>query len=258
MKIAIIGAGGFGREVRTQFLDDAYSRKGEAVPLVEMFVDDEYVEASKGWASPLSELIADIDSWRVLVAIGDPKARQTMVEKLPSSTKYHTFIHSSAKLLDNDMRSIKIGRGSIVCAGAILTTNIRIGKHAHLNLGTTVGHDCVIGDFFTTAPGVRISGNAKIGNRVYFGTNACTKEKISICDDATIGLNAGVVKDITRSGTYVGTPAALLPVKHVGGIDFGLSGWKPPSNSAVRQKLLDLGLSPGSDYLLDEPTDSNP
>ena len=47
----------------------------------------------------------------------------------------------------------------------------------------------------------------KIGNRVYFGTRSCVKQKITICDDVIVGMNAGVVNNITESGVYVGTPA---------------------------------------------------
>ena len=99
---------------------------------------------------------------------------------------------------------------SIICSGTIITTNVKLGKHTHLNLHTTIGHDCVIGDYFTTAPGVQISGNENIGNRVYFGTRSCVKQKITICDDVIIGMNAGVVKNITESGTYIGTPAKKI------------------------------------------------
>ena len=43
-----------------------------------------------------------------------------------------------------------------------------------------------------------------LGNKVYLGTNSCIREKISICDDVTIGLSTGIVKNITESGVYVG------------------------------------------------------
>ena len=89
-------------------------------------------------------------------------------------------------------------------------TNIKIGSHAHLNLHTTIGHDCEIGDYFTTAPGVKVSGNCKIQECVYIGTNASIKEKISINSFVTIGLNAGVVKNITEPGIYVGTPSKRI------------------------------------------------
>jgi serine acetyltransferase len=55
-------------------------------------------------------------------------------------------------------------------------------------------------------PGSILSGDVIIKDQVYIGTNSSVREKISICDNVTIGLNSGVVKDINESGTYVGSP----------------------------------------------------
>jgi UDP-3-O-[3-hydroxymyristoyl] glucosamine N-acyltransferase len=41
------------------------------------------------------------------------------------------------------------------------------------------------------------------------GTNSSIKEKLFINDDVVIGLNSGVVNNITKPGVYVGTPAKL-------------------------------------------------
>lgn len=196
MKKAIIGSGGFGREVKALLLNN------NPKYIIDFFVDDEYVD---GISKPLS--ILDIHEYEVIIAIGDPLTRERIYKKLPKETKYFTAIHKSVQILDNN---IEIGEGSIICSNVILTTNIIIGKHSQLNLSSTIGHDTIIGDFFTTAPGAKISGNCTIGNRVYFGTNSSVREKITICDDVTIGLNAGVVKNIDESGTYVGVPAKKI------------------------------------------------
>ena len=198
MKKGIIGAGGFGREVYWSLSPI------ERINTV-FFVDDDYWKSTDKKILPLSSL--DVNEYEVVVAIADSKARQRIVESLPKNTKFFTHIHNSAQIHGND---VEIGEGSIICAGTIITTNVKIGKHAHLNLITTIGHDCVIGDYFTTAPGVQISGNEIIGNRVYFGTRSCVKQKITICDDDIIGMNAGVVKNITEPGTYVGTPTTKI------------------------------------------------
>lgn len=194
MNKAIIGAGGFAREI-------SHSMN---MPDIPFFVDDEYSDRSKNIFG-----LSDFDplKYEVVIAIGDPKTRSEMVQKLPKETKYFTYIHPSVIILDEN---IIIGKGSIICAGTVLTTNIKIGEHCHLNLCSSIGHDCVIGDYFTTAPGVRISGNCNIGNKVYFGTNSCTREKLVLCDDLIIGLNSGVVKDVYHPGTYVGTPAKKI------------------------------------------------
>lgn len=194
MKKALIGSGGFAREIKHHMNCD-----------LTFFVDDPYWVEGDSNLLPLSSF--NPNEYEVLVAIGNPLDRYNVVNRLPKETKYFSFIHPSAIILDD---SIKIGEGSIICAGSILTTNIKIGKHTHINLQTTIGHDCVIGDFFTTAPGAKISGNCKIGNRVYIGTNVSIREKILICDDVTVGLGSGVVKNILESGTYVGCPVKKI------------------------------------------------
>jgi sugar O-acyltransferase (sialic acid O-acetyltransferase NeuD family) len=196
MKKGIIGSGGFGREVKHMLLDNNPNE------IIDFFVDDNFLD---NISIPLSKL--DINEYEIVIAIGDPKVREKIVNRLPKNTKYFKAIHKSVQILDKD---IVIGDGSIICPNTILTTNITIGSHCHLNLFTTVGHDTKIGDFFTTAPGTKISGNCVIGDRVYFGTNASVREKIVICDDVTIGLNSGVVKDINESGIYGGVPAKKI------------------------------------------------
>lgn len=198
MKKGIIGAGGFGREVYNGLCS---LQKEHTV----FFVSDEYWSKNNNKILPLSKL--DVNEYEIIVAVGDPFDRKKIVESLPFGTKFFTYIHESVIILDE---TVVIGEGSIICAGTIITTNIKIGNHCHLNLHSTVGHDSIIGDYFTTAPGAKISGNCNIGNCVYLGTNSSIKEKIKICDNVTIGLNGGVVKDIDEFGTYVGTPVKKI------------------------------------------------
>lgn len=196
MKKALIGAGGFAREVKAHMMR----------PNMTSFVDDEYYTPNSNNIKPLSEF--DANEYSVLIAIGDPEARHNVVQKLPKNTTYFSYFDPSALILAPS--TIKFGEGCFVAGGCILTDNIVIGDHAHLNLQTTIGHDCVIGDFFTTAPGAKISGNCTIHDMVYVGTNASIREKITIHSSSIIGLNSGVVKDIIESGVYVGTPAKKI------------------------------------------------
>jgi sugar O-acyltransferase (sialic acid O-acetyltransferase NeuD family) len=196
MKKAIIGSGGFGREVMCMILDN------DPNEIIHFFVDDEF---SNDNSFPLSKL--NYDEYEIIVAIGDPSLRKNMVDKLPENVKFFTAIHKSAQILD---KNIEIGVGSIICSNVVLTTNIKLGKHSQLNLLTTIGHDVVAGDYFTTAPGAKISGNCNLGEKVYVGTNASIREKLTIVDDVTIGLNSGVVKSILEPGVYGGSPSKKL------------------------------------------------
>lgn len=205
MKTLIFGTGGFGQEV-LWLLNDIYSRKG-IKPEAVFMVDDEWF-TQKSTRKTLIIKRSDFDPllYQVVVAIGEPKDRKRIVESLPKETIYISLTHPSVIASDD----LIIGKGSIITASCILTVDIVIGKHAHLNLHTSVGHETVIGDYFTTAPGARISGKCKIGNCVYIGTNASIRQGITICDNVTIGMGAVVVKDVIEPGTYVGNPLRKL------------------------------------------------
>lgn len=206
-KLCIVGAGGFGREVLSSF-KDSYLLQGKQIEKEVIFLDDNpKFQNSKVMGIPVIQT-KDFKSseYEVVIAVGDPNTRKAIVQNLPKETKYTTLIHPNAIVLDDS----EIGEGSIITAGCIITCNIKIGKHTHLNLNTTIGHDCRIGDFFTTAPGTHISGECVFGDCVYFGTNSSVRQGINICDNVTIGMGGVVVKDIKEKGIYIGNPIKRL------------------------------------------------
>jgi len=204
--ICIIGTGGFAREVLC-IMDDLgiYDE-------INCFMEPDtiYKEHWRGKeimgipVRPQSSFNPEKEM--AIVGIGDPSLRKKVVSQLPEQTRYKSLIHPSAVI----SKWATIGEGAIICAGCIITCQINIGDQAHLNLNTTIGHDCEIGDYFTTAPGVNISGICNFGEKVYFGTGAATKQGIIITDDVTIGMGAMVVKNIKESGVYVGIPAKKI------------------------------------------------
>lgn len=206
-KTAIIGAGGFAREVLC-LLIDSWSGSGIDYKDRVCFVErDNVLHQPQIMDVPvITQSEFDPEQYQVIIGIGDPHIRSTIVDRLPAKTKYATVIHPNAVI----SKWVEIGEGAIICAGTILTCNIKIGRHAHLNLHTTIGHDCQLGDFFTAAPAVNISGKCTFGNKVYFGTNSAIKEGIRICDEVTVGMGGVVTKDIHQPGIYVGNPVRKL------------------------------------------------
>lgn len=190
MKKVLIGYGGHARDIMAQM----------GLNLT-CFVDDDYMTED---TQPLS--LFDPTKHIAMIALGDSKSRYDMVQKLPRETKYFTFIHPSAMI----MKNVEIGEGSFIGANSILTTNIKIGKHAILNRGNQIGHDTIVGDYFSAMPGAIVSGNVKIYDLVYMGTNSSIREKLSIHSLVTIGLNSGVVCDINEPGVYGGVPAKKI------------------------------------------------
>src|SRR5688572_6926840 len=141
--IVIIGAGGFGREVKV-LLDDinkirpTYTFKG--------FYDDGVEKGTLvngfkvlGGISDLNDLSSKI---QVVVAIGAPDTKRKIIEQLKNpNLEYPVLIHPSVICSDD---FVSIGKGSIICAGNILTCNIEIQDFVILNLMCTVGHDTTI------------------------------------------------------------------------------------------------------------------
>lgn len=191
MNRALIGYGGHAREVMVQMNENLVC-----------FVDDKYVVNG---VRPLSDF--DPSEFEVMVAVANSTQRQEIVKRLPQNTKFFSWIHPTALIMD---KNVEIGEGSFVGAYSILTTNIKVGRHALLNRGNQIGHDCVIDDFFSAMPGAIVSGNVSLGECVYMGNNSSIREKLRIHSNTTIGMNSAVVKNIEESGTYVGTPVKKL------------------------------------------------
>jgi sugar O-acyltransferase (sialic acid O-acetyltransferase NeuD family) len=192
-ELAIIGAGGFGREVMSYV---PYSQLNGVYPYT-FYVDDIISHPPQ---RPLSQL--DPERSLAVVAIGDPNARAEVVARLRHGQKFASVIHRTAITSHS-----KIGVGAVLAPYAVVTVDCTIGKHVHLNLHSDIGHDCTIGDYVTLLPSARVSGKCTIGNRVYIGSNAVIREGVSICDDVTIGAGSVVLRNITEAGTYVGVPA---------------------------------------------------
>ena len=191
MELALYGYGGHAREVATQ-IDQP----------ITFFVDDKYLTEE---TKPISEF--DPTKYLIMVAVADSKDRFDMVQRLPKETQFFTFIHPTALILSDN---VQVGVGSFIGANSILTTNIKLGKHTILNRGNQIGHDSEIGDYFSAMPGAIVSGNVKIHDCVYMGTNSAIKEKLSIHSLSIIGMNSCVVKHIKEPGVYVGVPAKKI------------------------------------------------
>ena len=201
-QICIFGAGGFAREVFCLIAD--LEREGEVAG---------FLEADHAWRAHellgipvLPESVFDPAKHTAVLAVGDPGLRERIARGLPRDTEFETLIHPSVVA----SRWIEIGEGAVICAGTVLTCDIRLGRHVHLNLRTTVGHDVVTGDFVTVSPGSNISGKVTLGHRVFLGSGACIRQEITLGDDIVIGMGGVVVTDLHEAGTYVGNPVRKI------------------------------------------------
>lgn len=209
-KVVILGAGNFGRETL-----DVFNAVNKITPTFDVlgFLDDNEQKQGKILnGKPILGGIdwlqgKDLNSIKAICGVGEPHVRCKIIWKAEKlGVQFCNVIHPTAVMTD----LVDMGVGIVITAGCILTCNITIKDHVHLNLDTTVGHDVVMENFVTTAPGVHISGQVDIGEGTYFGTGAVTVDKIKIGEWTIIGAGAVVAKSLLANVTAVGVPAKVI------------------------------------------------
>ncbi|MEW6664888.1 MAG: acetyltransferase [Thermodesulfobacteriota bacterium] len=207
-KIAVFGAGGFGREVA--WLISEINRVTPTHDLIGFVDDDPELKGRVvGGHAVLGGLgiLGEIRDVAIAVAVGDPSTRLRIAERLKAfGVLLPNLIHPSVLVGEET----SMGEGNILCAGVIITVNVRIGNFCHLNLKSTVGHDCVLEDFATAACGVDLAGDVRLGQGVYLGNHATVLPSVRVGPGSVIGAGAVVNRDVRAGSVCVGVPARAI------------------------------------------------
>jgi sugar O-acyltransferase (sialic acid O-acetyltransferase NeuD family) len=209
--IVIVGAGGFGREV-IDVIDAINAEADATVWDVLGVVDDAPSEVNlerlerRGtpflggtdkplvWPNPV----------HYVVGIGNPRARRMIADRYDEANlRAATLLHPTV----TRGFDVRIGEGSVICAGVRLTTNIDVGRHVHLNLNVTVGHDTTVRDFVSVNPLASISGDCTLEAGVLIGVSGVVLNGLTVGDGATVGGSACVVRDVPSGVVVKGVPA---------------------------------------------------
>jgi len=208
--LGIIGAGGHGREALMVAL--ARNRVDHRWTEV-VFIDDGPVDESR-LARLDASLIGGTDSTRpadteLVIAVGDPDTRRDIDSRLDDETIFTELIDPEARIGPD----VVLGDGFMAYPRAVVTTNVTIGRHTHVNCAAVVSHDCRIGDFVSLSPGVMINGEVEVGDGVFLGTGAIVLPGRHIGQGAVVGAGAVVVDDVEPWTTVVGAPARVVATR---------------------------------------------
>ncbi|MCK9822178.1 NeuD/PglB/VioB family sugar acetyltransferase [Nocardioides cavernae] len=209
--LVIVGAGGFGRET-ADVVEAINSVEGSPPWRLIGLVDDSLTACNanrlrdRGLShlGSLDDLVAHRDRPRYVVGIGAPSVRRRVAKRLDAAGfSAATLIHPQA----TTGSLVTIGSGSVVCAGARLTTNIALGNHVHLNPNVTVGHDTKIGSFVSMNPSSSVSGDCLVEDDVLIGVGAVVLNQVTVGQGAVVGAAACVVRDVAPGVIVKGVPA---------------------------------------------------
>ena len=207
--IAIVGAGGFGREISN--LIDLINRDTGKFNKVGFYDDG----ISAGTKISDLEVLGKVDDLNltklplnVVIAIANPRDIKSVSQILTNSLLiYPNIIHPQLKL--NEGRN-KIGIGNIFTEGFILTCDITIGNFNIFNTRVSLGHDVKIGNFNVFNPNTQISGEVTISDANFFGVNSCVLQGVSIGNCNMLGACSLLTRTIRDGKKHFGIPSKLM------------------------------------------------
>jgi sugar O-acyltransferase (sialic acid O-acetyltransferase NeuD family) len=201
--IAILGAGGFGREVN--LIIQQLIKKYNDYNFLGYFDEvDKSKEFGKYYLGDLHDLNAWEESIVIAIAIGDGRIRRQLVNRITNKNVDFAKLISPYAIL-NDI--LEIGKGSIICAGSNFTTNIKVDDFVVVNLNATIGHDCHLSDFSSVMPGANLSGNVSLKRAAFVGSGANVLNGIELGESAVLGAGAVLTKNLGANKIAVGVPA---------------------------------------------------
>lgn len=139
-----------------------------------------------------------------IVSIGNCRIRKMIAERL--QCVFATAIHPMAIISP----TVTIGEGTVVMQGAILQTDVKVGRHCIINTKASVDHECVIADYVHIAPGCTISGDVRIGEGTWVGVGSTIIQGVRIGKNCFIGAGSVIVKDIPDNSKAFGVPCRII------------------------------------------------
>ena len=199
MNIIIIGAGG-----HSKVIIDIIRELGN-YNIVGIYDDNK-----TGYFSGIKIIgkIAEIDNKKneyFIIGIGNDKIRKKIAEEY-NQLKWATLIHPKTIIA----KTATIKEGTVVCAGAIIQTEVEVGKHCIINTNCSIDHESIIGDYCSICPSSTICGQVKVGESSFIGANSTIIQTIEIGKECIIGAGSVVIRNIPNNSKVVGNPAKVI------------------------------------------------
>lgn len=189
-KNIIIGNGGHAKVVRS-ILNDK-----------EIYYYDDLFQNDSYYLGSIDKIISE---HILVIAIGSNKIREKIVNQYPKIQWCDTPLSHHTSIIE----SHNIGKGVVICAGAIIQVNAKIGNHCIINTKASVDHDCILEDFVHIASGATLCGNVTVGKGTLIGAGSVVREKIIIGKNVIIGCGSVVVSNIPDDCIAFGNPCRI-------------------------------------------------
>lgn len=204
--LVVVGGGGHGREL----LDVLRAVNADSARWSVLGVVDDEPAANLERLERLGVSVLGAVSWleehpgTYALGIGTSSARRAIAARLDAcGCEPATVLHPGASVGSDTA----LGSGVVAYERSVVTTDVVIGVHTHLNVACVVQHDSVVGDFVQFSPGVFVNGDCSIGDDVFLGTGAIVTRGVAVGAGACVGAGSVVLDDVAPGTTVVGSPA---------------------------------------------------
>lgn len=135
---------------------------------------------------------------------GNPGGRLALARRvgLPEE-RWANVVHPSASV----PAGAEFGPGTVVLAGCVLTTPLRVGAFVLAMPHVLLTHDDEIADGVTLAGRATLAGGVRVGEAAYCGQGAMIRENVTIGARSVVGMGAVVLDDVPPGEVWVGVPA---------------------------------------------------
>ncbi|GEP28564.1 acetyltransferase [Cryobacterium levicorallinum] len=211
-RIVIVGAGGFGREIFAWLRSSPKFLEREKIDSIVYIDDRDHVSGLPAPCIGTIEEYVPSGNDKLICAIGSPEARQQVVEKIEArSGVFVQFLHDLALVGIN----VVADAGLVVCPNVVISSDIRIGRHVHINSNCTIGHDVVISDFATLSSSCNLTGAVEVGESAFLGTAVTVIPGKTIGAGALVGAGSVVLRDVPPGVTSFGNPSKSYGLRNV-------------------------------------------
>jgi sugar O-acyltransferase (sialic acid O-acetyltransferase NeuD family) len=146
----------------------------------------------------------------LVVCAGAGRVRSALVARLDAMgvahERYGRVLHPLAAVAS----SARLGPGTVLLAGVVLTADVAVGRHCVLMPNAVLTHDDVLGDFVTVCAGVALGGGVRVGDGAYLGAASSVRQDLAVGDWSTLGMGAVAVADVPARQVWAGNPARQL------------------------------------------------
>lgn len=209
-KIAIVGAGGLGREIYCMI--QAINRVEPTWEFIGFFDDSKPM----GSYNEYGEFLGNVDMINefnepldIVIAIANGSTIEKIVNKIKNvNISFPNLIYPDISFAD--INNLSIGIGNIIGGKSTISCNCKINNFNIFNGRTSMGHDTTIGSYNTIMPSVSISGEVTIGDYNFVGVNAVILQQIVIGDNVRIGAGSVIIRKTQNNMLYVGNPAVKM------------------------------------------------